>query len=104
MAQQAVTIAGHESTQVSSPSKRAASEQERTVLRAFLNDVDKPRYGYDLHKETGVDHSTIYNLLLRLLAKGCLEGEWQLEGQGKPKRLYTLTKEGISYAARKIAD
>ena len=103
MAQQAVTITGHGSTRASSTSTRAASEQEKTILRAFLSDIDKPRYGYDLHKETGVDHSTIYNLLLRLLDQGWLAGEWQLEGKGKPKRLYTLTKEGLGYAARKVA-
>jgi len=83
---------------------RTASEQEKEVLRAFMTDIKQPRYGYDLHKQTGVDHSTIYNMLLRMVSQGYLEGEWQLgRGKGKPKRFYTLTEEGLSYAARQLA-
>lgn len=105
MSQQAVTITRERQKakvgQVSS--NRAASEQEKAILKAFLTDIDKPRYGYGLHKETGVDHSTIYNLLLRLLEQGHLAGEWQLsDKKGRPKRLYTLTKEGLSYAAQRM--
>ena len=105
MSQQAVTITSQkQEVQVNHVSpNRAASEQEKAILKAFLTDIDKPRYGYDLHKQTGVDHSTIYNLLLRLLEQGYLEGEWQLEeAKGRPRRLYTLTKKGLSYAAQRI--
>ena len=104
MSQRAVTLSNQKRTHTKQVSaSRAASEQEKVILKAFLTDINKPRYGYDLHKETNVDHSTIYNLLLRLLEQNYLEGEWHLEAKSRPKRFYTLTKEGISYAAQRIA-
>jgi PadR family transcriptional regulator, regulatory protein PadR len=43
------------------------------VLRAFLADASRPRYGYDLMRETGYASGKLYPILARLTRAGWLE-------------------------------
>jgi DNA-binding PadR family transcriptional regulator len=77
------------------------------VLRAFLDDPGRDRYGYDLMKETGFPSGKIYPLLARLLGAGWLavvEEDIDPAAVGRPaRRGYRLTPEGIRVARLELA-
>ncbi len=75
------------------------------VLRAFLEDLPAPRYGYDLMKAAGVKSGTLYPLLGRLEEDGLVSSGWavpQMAGQ-RPRRYYRLTGEGATVARVELA-
>jgi PadR family transcriptional regulator, regulatory protein PadR len=75
------------------------------VLRAFLEDLPAPRYGYDLMRAAGVKSGTLYPLLGRLEEDGLVSSGWavpQMAGQ-RPRRYYRLTGEGATVARVELA-
>jgi PadR family transcriptional regulator PadR len=75
------------------------------VLRAFLEDLPAPRYGYDLMRAAGVKSGTLYPLLARLEEDGLVSSGWavpQIAGQ-RPRRYYRLTGEGATVARVELA-
>lgn len=76
------------------------SPHTRAVLRALLAAHPGPRYGYDLSRAAGLKSGTLYPILQRLHAQGCLRAEWEDSPHpGKPPRhLYTLTEQGLRLA------
>lgn len=63
------------------------------------------RYGYELLKrlqrmdgDWEFKEGTLYPLLHRLEDGGYIEGEWQAEGRGRPRKYYVLTKTGLARA------
>jgi DNA-binding PadR family transcriptional regulator len=75
------------------------------VLRAFLDDPQAPRYGYDLMKAAALKSGTLYPLLGRLEEEKLVTSAWetpQEEGQ-RPRRYYRLTGEGIEVARLELA-
>ncbi|WP_435111916.1 PadR family transcriptional regulator [Nocardiopsis synnemataformans] len=78
------------------------------VLRAFLEDVDRPRYGYDLMEDTGLASGTLYPILLRLQKAGILTAEFEdidEAKEGRPaRRFYTLTPDGTARARVSMAE
>jgi PadR family transcriptional regulator, regulatory protein PadR len=75
------------------------------VLRAFLEDLPAPRYGYDLMRAAGVKSGTLYPLLGRLEDDGLVSSGWavpQMAGQ-RPRRYYRLTAEGATVARVELA-
>lgn len=68
------------------------------VLGAFLDDVDRPRYGYDLMAQTGFPSGKLYPVLARLQRAGWLSREPERIDPvvaGRPARvLYRLTPDG----------
>jgi PadR family transcriptional regulator PadR len=61
------------------------------VLRAFLEDPDVDRYGYELARMTGLQPGTLYPILARLEGSGWLESRWEdtdPEREGRPRRRY----------------
>jgi DNA-binding PadR family transcriptional regulator len=77
------------------------------VLRAFLVDVSRPRYGYDLMRETGFASGKLYPILARLTHAGWLEREREdidPSAEGRPARyLYCLTELGAASARQELA-
>ena len=57
-------------------------------------------HGYELSQATGIASGTLYPLLIRLQAQGCLEAEWQPPAvPGRPPRhAYRLTAAGVQLA------
>ena len=41
-----------------------------------------------------IDHATLYKELRRLESEGCIESEWQTDGNGPAKRVYKITEAG----------
>ncbi len=79
------------------------------VLRVFLDDPDKPVYGFDLMQRTGFPSGTIYPILARLERAGWIIGQQEDIGdasrQGRPtRRLYRLTGEGAVAARGALAE
>jgi DNA-binding PadR family transcriptional regulator len=78
-----------------------------TILRAFLEDPTRDRYGYDLMRETGFPSGKIYPLLARLLGTGWLtvsEESIDPAVAGRPaRRGYRLTDEGVRVARLELA-
>jgi len=76
------------------------------VLRVFLEDVLKPRYGYDLMKATSFPSGKLYPILARLTAAGWLVREDEdidPAQEGRPRRsTYNLTEQGIAAARREL--
>jgi PadR family transcriptional regulator, regulatory protein PadR len=77
------------------------------VLKVFLEDLDKPWYGYDLMRATGMASGPTYTVLARLDRAGWLASEME-EGDpaqlGRPgRRYYKLTKEGALTARVELA-
>lgn len=77
------------------------------VLRAFLDDVSKPRYGYDLMRETGFPSGKLYPILARLQRAGWLVREREdidPAAERRPVRtLYRLSPAGATAARQELA-
>jgi PadR family transcriptional regulator PadR len=77
------------------------------VLRAFLADVSRPRYGYDLMQETGFPSGKLYPILARLTHAGWLDRKPEdidPAAEGRPARyLYCLTELGTASARNELA-
>jgi DNA-binding PadR family transcriptional regulator len=77
-----------------------------TVLRAFLENVERPRYGYELMRLTGFPSGKLYPILARLEAAGWLEKEWEDTDAvaGRPRRRwYRFTSDGAEAARSQLA-
>jgi PadR family transcriptional regulator, regulatory protein PadR len=75
------------------------------VLRAFLADPARPRYGYDLMKASGLPSGTLYPMLGRLQVQGLVSSAWEPAGaDGRPpRRYYQLTDEGLETGRQELA-
>lgn len=70
------------------------------VLLAMLQ--DEPKYGFQIIRELrdrtdgfyDLKEGTLYPALRRLEEKGYLEGAWQTEEAGGPKKYYHITEPG----------
>ena len=80
--------------------RRAFSRHARAVLAALLEARGRWSHGYELSQATGIASGTLYPLLIRLHAQGCLEAEWQPPAAlGRPPRhAYRLTAAGVQLA------
>jgi len=73
------------------------------VLRAFLNDPDRERYGLDLALEAGLEPGTIYPILVAFENAGWLrsrEEDVDPHREGRPRRRYYLLTPAGTGAAR----
>lgn len=78
-----------------------------TVLRVFLDDVTKPRYGYELMQLTGFPSGKLYPVLARLERAAWLVKEDEPVDPvvaGRPaRRLYRISDAGIRGAGYQLA-
>lgn len=78
-----------------------------TVLRVFLEDPGRPRYGYELMQVTGFPSGKLYPVLARLERAGWLIREREQVDPvmvGRPARqMYRVSKEGVRAARRELA-
>jgi PadR family transcriptional regulator PadR len=78
------------------------------VLRQFLEDMSRPRYGYDLMQSTGYPSGKLYPILARLQHAGWLTrtAESVDPGEaGRPARYtYVLTGDGAVRARLELAE
>jgi len=78
------------------------------VLQAFLADINRPRYGYDLMRETGFPSGKLYPILARLQRAGWLIRESEdidpAEAGRPARRLYRLSPAGLAAARREVAE
>src|SRR6185436_2313216 len=70
------------------------------VLQALL---DGRHHGCDIMEATGLPSGTVYPILRRLDAEGCVRSRWEKEGlarkqQRPPRRYYELTAGGRELA------
>jgi DNA-binding PadR family transcriptional regulator len=66
------------------------------VLHALLQGY---RHGFDIMDATALPSGTVYPILRRLEAEGCVRSEWEREGEARreqrpPRRYYELTSHG----------
>jgi PadR family transcriptional regulator, regulatory protein PadR len=77
------------------------------VLRFFLDDVARPRYGYELMQLTGFASGKLYPVLARLERAGWLVKEREdidPAAAGRPaRRLYRISEEGARAARYELA-
>jgi DNA-binding PadR family transcriptional regulator len=77
------------------------------VLKAFLADPARPRYGLELAQEAKVGIGTLYPILYKLTDAGWLsqvKEDVDPKAAGRPRRmLYTLTAEALPVARAKLA-
>ncbi|MGV9565056.1 PadR family transcriptional regulator [Streptomyces sp. NPDC003480] len=68
------------------------------VAQEFLRDPAKPRYGYDLMKETSLSSGVLYTVLHQMEEAGWVTRETETVDTSVEKRparkIYTLTGEG----------
>ncbi|SDJ44574.1 transcriptional regulator, PadR family [Frankineae bacterium MT45] len=79
---------------------RRPSPQTVAVLRAFAEDAETWRYGYELGQQVGLKAGSLYPILIRLCDRDLLESSWEREpAPGRPPRhLYRLTPSGAAFA------
>jgi DNA-binding PadR family transcriptional regulator len=70
------------------------------VLQALL---DGHHHGFDIMDATGLPSGTVYPILRRLDAEGCVRSRWEKDGvarkeQRPPRRYYELTAGGRALA------
>jgi PadR family transcriptional regulator, regulatory protein PadR len=77
------------------------------VLREFLVDPSRPRYGYDLMQATGFASGKLYPILARLCHAGWLirsAEDIDPSGEGRPTRyMYQLSGQGAEQARLELA-
>jgi PadR family transcriptional regulator PadR len=77
------------------------------VLRTSLDDIARPRYGYELMRLTGFPSGKLYPILARLQRAGWLvreQEEIDPAAAGRPaRRLYRLSPDGVQAARRELA-
>ena len=71
------------------------------VLQALLQ---HHHHGFDIMDATGLPSGTVYPILRRLEAEGCVRSRWEKDGEARkeqrpPRRYYELTSHGRSVAA-----
>jgi PadR family transcriptional regulator PadR len=74
------------------------------VLKVFLEDPSRPRYGFELMRLTGLASGSIYPVLARLEEAGFLIGGKEAidpHAEGRPPR-YTYTITGDAVAAARV--
>ena len=69
-----------------------------TLILLVLNQLQKPKYGYNLVKELKehdipIEANTLYPLMRRLESQGLLKSEWDT-GEAKPRKYYSITQDG----------
>ncbi|MEU8246525.1 helix-turn-helix transcriptional regulator [Nonomuraea sp. NPDC048916] len=78
------------------------------VLRIFLDDLDEPRYGFELMKLARVPSGTLYPILARLESAGWIEGHREPvdpSAEGRPaRRFYVFTPQGAISARQELAE
>lgn len=78
-----------------------------TVLRVFLDEPCRPRYGYELMKLTGFPSGKLYPILARLQRAGWLVKKHEAvdpAAAGRPvRRFYLLTPDGVRSARSELA-
>jgi PadR family transcriptional regulator, regulatory protein PadR len=76
------------------------------ILREFLSDVSRPRYGYDLMQATGLGSGKLYPILARLHHAGWLTRgpeEVAPSRAAAPRYVYRLSEDGAQRAAKELA-
>ena len=77
------------------------------VLRAFLDDIGEPRYGFELMKLTGLPSGTLYPILARLESAGWLisrREEIDPASAGRPvRRMYLISPSAAQVARAELA-
>lgn len=76
------------------------------ILRVFLEEPGKPRYGFELIRLTGLASGSLYPMLAKLEEAGWLAGireEIDPKAAGRPRRVnYVLTGEGDTAARARL--
>ncbi len=73
------------------------TEPTMTALRALHNNgTPKEYHGYDLAKQLH-SHQTAYAILRNLEAHGLVAARWG-EANGRARKYYKLTSDGLDYA------
>jgi len=87
--------------------RRRLSSQTATVLRLFLQEPDKFRFGLEIVREAGLKSGLLYPILHRLEDRGLLTSVWEemdiaVAEHRRPRRLYRLKKSRLSEAERLV--
>lgn len=69
-----------------------------TLILLVLNQLQEPKYGYNLVKELQehgipIEANTLYPLMRRLESQGLLLSEWDT-AEAKPRKYYRITQDG----------
>lgn len=70
-----------------------------TLILLVLSQMKAPTYGYNLVKtlnerDIPIDANTLYPLMRRLEGQGLLTSQWDT-GEGKPRKYYQITADGL---------
>ncbi len=71
-----------------------------TLILLVLSQTQEPTYGYNLVKtlndrQIPMDANTLYPLMRRLESQGLLKSQWET-GEGKPRKYYQITADGLA--------
>ncbi|MGW5259659.1 PadR family transcriptional regulator [Microbispora sp. NPDC004025] len=76
------------------------------ILKVFLEDIDQPRYGFELMQLTGQPSGTTYPILATLERAGWIKSSPEdidpKEAGRRARRIYTLTPDGAIMAATRL--
>src|SRR5580765_6174090 len=79
----------------------------QAVLRAFLAEPTRPRYGLEVGSLTGLPSGTVHPILARLESIHWLTSDWeQIDSsvEGRPaRRYYLISDEGLAAARQALA-
>lgn len=84
--------------------EKLRQELRRGILvLAVLGSLREAHYGYSLRKQLqdaglDIDEGTLYPLVRRLADQGLLTSEWR-QGEGRERRYYRLSAEGMALLA-----
>ncbi|SRR6266849_2873478 len=78
------------------------------VIKVFLEDTERPRYGLELMRITGQPSGTLYPNLAKFERAGWLAGdreEVDPKAEGRPpRRIYHITGAGVAAARQQLAE
>jgi DNA-binding PadR family transcriptional regulator len=75
---------------------RLLSPNAARLLALFLATPERPLYGYELMRSTGIKSGSLYPVLGRFESLGWLVGSMEESPGGRPpRRVYTLTSDAV---------
>jgi PadR family transcriptional regulator, regulatory protein PadR len=88
--------------------RRRITDETAAVLALFLSDVARSLYGLEIIKETGISSGSLYPILLRLEARGVIDGVWEqidesTEGRRR-RRYHRITPDGVVFAREALVE
>jgi PadR family transcriptional regulator PadR len=87
---------------------RRITDETAAVLSLFVDQPQRSLYGLEIITETSIPSGSLYPILLRLEARGVIDGVWEEIDEAaagrRRRRYHRITSDGIAYASSALEE